>query len=71
MDASTSVAKTIIKLEACYKAFFIAHKLLYICNNNGILMQAGSYCELLRTMLRVIKIIQWVARWAWRTKQRT
>jgi len=34
-------------------------------------MQAGSYCELLRTMLRVIKIIQWVARWAWRTKQRT
>lgn len=71
MDVSTSVAKTTIKLEACYKAFFIAHKLLYICNNNGILMQAGSYCELLRTMLRVIKIIQWVARWAWRTKQRT
>lgn len=71
MDALTSAAKTIIKLEAYYKAFFIAHKLLYICNNNGILMQAGSYCELLRTMLRVIKIIQWVARWAWRTKQRT
>lgn len=64
MDVSTLVAKIIIKLEACYKAFFIVHKLLYIFNNNGILMQAGGYCELLRTILRVIKIIQWVARWA-------